>query len=277
VVIEMLGFIAGQLVTSKLSDAAPAAVKQFEAQHQGDDRVLMPINLGNNGFLLGKGDMWGNNPTVLRRYAEFMTFTQNQDPNHAEQYVVFQHLSPLYALMRFQYALMSDGRQMKIVQSPVPPLPHVLLVPEAKVFTDRDQIFATMSDPVFDPEQTVVLETAPSPAPQIGARGKAKLVSSGPGELTIQADTDKPAILLITDLYAHGWRVDALPGSVQQKYEILPGDYILRAIPLQAGHHELRLVYAPDAWPAGVAVSATAWIVWALVFFRVSRKKQRSL
>jgi hypothetical protein len=267
VVLEMLGFAAGQLVTSKLSDAAPPALKQFEAQHPGDDRVLLPINLGNNGFLLGKGDMWGNNPTVLRRYAEFMTFTQNQDPNHATQYVGFQHLSPLFALMRLQYAVMPDGRQMKVLRSPVPPLPHVLLVSEAKVFTDRDQIFATMSDPIFDPEQTVVLETAPSPAPQSGAKGNAELVGSGPEELTIQADTDKPAILLVTDLYAHGWRAEALPGSVQQKYEIQPGDYILRAIPLQAGHHELRMVYAPDAWPAGVAVSATAWMLWLIGLF----------
>jgi hypothetical protein len=272
VAMEMIGFAAGQLVTSRLADAAPAPLKHFEAQHPDDGRVLLPINLGNNGFLLGKGDMWGNNPTVLRRYAEFMTFSQNQDPDHATQYVGFQHLSPLYALMRFQYALMPDGRQMKIVQAPVPPLPHVLLVPEAKIFTGRDEIFATMSDPVFDPEQTVILESAPSPAPQAGAKGTAKVVSSGPGELTIEADTDKPAILLVTDLYAHGWRIDALPGSVQQKYELMPGDYILRAVPLQAGHHELRMVYAPGAWPAGIAVSAVAWLAWALVLFRFARK-----
>jgi len=273
VALEMLGYIAGQIVTSKLSAAAPPPLKEFEAKHEGDYRVLMPINLGNNGFLLGHGDMWGNNPTVLRRYAEFMTFTQNEDPNHATQYVGFQHLSPLYALMRLQYAVMPDGRQMKVIQSPAPPLPHVLLVPEAKIFTDRDQIFATMSDPVFDPQQTAILETAPSPAPQAGAKGSAKIVSSGPGELVIEAETDKPALLLVTDLYAHGWRVDALPGSVQQKYEIQPADYILRAVPLQAGHHELRMVYAPGAWPLGIAVSSVAWLLWLGGFFVVLRSR----
>jgi hypothetical protein len=275
VALEMIGYIAGQIVTSPLTAAAPAPIKQFEAQHPDDGRVWLPINLGNNAFLLGKGDVWGNNPTVLRRYAEFMTFSQNQDPDHATQYVVPQHLSPLYALIRLQYALMPDGRQMKIVPAPVPPLPHVLLVPEAKILTGRDEIFATMSDPIFDPQQTVILETTPSPAPQAGAKGKAKVVSAGPGELTIEADTDKPAILLVTDLYAHGWRIDALPGSVQQKYDLMPGDYILRAVPLQAGHHELRMVYAPAAWPAGIAVSVTAWFVWALALFGVVRKKRR--
>jgi hypothetical protein len=212
---------------------------------------------------------------VLRRYAEFMTFTQNGDPDHATQYVGFQHLSPLFALMRFQYAVMPDGRQMKIMQSPIPPLPHVLLVPEAKILPGRDAILAALSDPVFDPQQTIVLESAPTPAPQPGAKGTAKVTASAPGELTIEADTDKPAILLITDLYAHGWRVDALPGSSQQSYEIMPGDYILRAIPLQAGHHALRLVYAPSAWPAGVAVSATAWMLWILGLVGLRRLRLR--
>ena len=273
VVLEMLGYIAGQIVTSQLSDAAPAAIKKFEAAHPGDYRVLMPINLGNNGFLLGAGDMWGNNPTVLRRYAEFMTFTQNEDPDHATQYVAFQHsengglqLSPLYALVRLQYALGSDGRQMKVFSSPVPPLPHVLLVSDAKILSGRDEIFAQLSDPVFDPQKTVILESAPSPAPVAGAIGAAKVVASAPDALTIEADTDKPAVLLITDLYAHGWCAEALPGSVQSSYTIMPGDYILRAIPLQAGHHELRLVYAPEAFPIGVAVSGFAWMVWIGLF-----------
>jgi hypothetical protein len=275
IALEMLGFIAGQIVVSHLSDAAPPPLKNFEAEHPGDYRMLRPLNLANNGFLLGHGDLWGNNPTVLRRYAEFMTFTQEGDPNHVTQDVAFKRLSPLFALVRFKYAILADGSQMKILQGNVPPLPHVLLVPEAKVLAGRDDIFTTLSDPVFDPHQTVLLESAPLPAPQAGATGSAKIVSETPESLEIEADTDKPQILLITDLYAHGWRAEALPGSVQQSYEIMPGDYILRAIPLQAGHHHLRVVYAPAAFPEGVAVSAVAWLAWIglLVFGQKQRSK----
>lgn len=60
---------------------------------------------------------------------------------------------------------------------------------------------------------------------------------------------------------------EALPGSVKQSYQLVPGDCILRAIPLQAGHHELRMVYAPGAWPAGVTVSAVAWLTRLGGFF----------
>ncbi len=46
----------------------------------------------------------------------------------------------------------------------------------------------------------------------------------------------------------------------------MPADYILRAVPLQAGHHRLRMVYAPSAFPEGVAVSALAWTLWLGLF-----------
>jgi hypothetical protein len=272
VALEMLGYVAGQIVTSHLTDAAPPPLKQFEADHPGDYRMLTPINWANNGFLLGRCDLWGNNPTVLRRYAEFMTFTQEGDPNHVTQYVIFQRFSPLFALMRFQYAVEPNGTAMKILQSTVPPLPHVLVVPGAKILPGRDEIFATLSDPAFDSTQTVLLESAPSPAPDPSAKGMAKIVAETPESLTIEADTDKPAMLLITDLYAHGWRAEALPGSAQQNYAIMPGDYILRAIPLQAGHHALRVVYAPAAFPEGVALSLTAWFLWVASLVVVLRR-----
>jgi hypothetical protein len=272
VALEMVGYIAGQVFVSHLADAAPAGVKQFEADRPGDYRVLMPLNWADNGFLIGHGDVWGNNPTVLRRYAEFMTYSQGDDPDHVTQYVTFRRLSPLLALVRLQYLVQPVNGQLQIVHSEIPPLPHVLVVPEAKVLAGRDAIFATMSDPVFDPQQTVLLESAPSPAPVGGAVGTAKLISAQPEELVIEADTDKPALLLITDLFAHGWRAEALPGSVQSHYDILPADYILRAIPLQAGHHRLRVVYAPPAFPIGVAVSAAAWALWLGGFYVLRRK-----
>jgi len=53
-----------------------------------------------------------------------------------------------------------------------------------------------------------------------------------------------------------------LAGSVQQKYNLMPADYILRAVPLAAGHHHLRVVYAPPSFPIGIALSVVAWATW---------------
>jgi uncharacterized membrane protein YfhO len=127
---------------------------------------------------------------------------------------------------------------------------------------DRDAIFSSMRNGDFNPAKTVLLESEPEPVPQAGAVGTVALKAELPDELTVEADTDKPALLLITDLYARDWRAEALPGSAQQDYHLMPADYILRAVPLTAGHHHLRIVYAPPSFPIGLGISTAAWALW---------------
>ena len=114
----------------------------------------------------------------------------------------------------------------------------------------------------LDPSKLVLLESEPEPHPESGATGTAKLISDQPDELIIEADTNKPTLLLVTDLYDHGWQVKAFPDSSQQSYHLMPADYVLRAVPLSAGHHHLRIVYAPPAVPIGIGLSVAAWTLW---------------
>src|SRR5271166_296474 len=87
--LEMLGFVAGQVTVSHLSDAMPDALRQFVAAHPGDYRVL-DVAHPDNGYLLGASDLGGNNSSPLRRYSEFINFTQGGDPDHATQYLPFK-------------------------------------------------------------------------------------------------------------------------------------------------------------------------------------------
>jgi uncharacterized membrane protein YfhO len=86
--------------------------------------------------------------------------------------------------------------------------------------------------------------------------------------LTIEADTPAPALLLITDTYSRDWHARPLPGSTQARYDVLPADYIVRAIPLAAGHHHLILEYAPPSFRQGLAISLLAGLVWSGLFLR---------
>jgi len=261
VAVEMVGFIAGQITIAHMSDAAPDELKKFVASHPGDYRVLNFIR-PNNGFLLGAGDLWGNNPSVLRRYAEFMTYTQGGDPDHCEQYVNFSRVDPLYAIVRFAYGFNAGPQGLQCIKATTPALPHLLLVTDWKSRGGRDAIFSAMRDPGFDATKAILLEGPPTPAPASGAVGSVKLLAETPDELDIEADTDKPVVLLITDLYSRDWHAEPLEGSSQQEYNLMPADYILRAVPLAAGHHHLRVVYAQPSFPIGVALSAVAWATW---------------
>ena len=168
----------------------------------------------------------------------------------------------LYSLLRYRYACVPTSSSIRVIESTTPPLPRLLLLSDEKVLAGRDAIFSAMRDPSFDPAKTVLLESEPEPRPDPGAAGKARLISDSPEELTVEADTDKPSILLITDLYAKDWRAESLPGSVQQTYRVMPADYILRAVPLAAGHHLLRIVYDPPSVPLGIAVSLGSFALW---------------
>jgi hypothetical protein len=276
VLLEMLGFAAGQIATSSVKDAVPDVAHEFVANHPGDYRVL-DFREPNNGFLLGAGDLWGNSPAVLRRYAEFMTFTQGVDPDHAEQYLEFRRIDPLYALLRFRYAFVtSDTGEMRVVESPTPPLPRLQIISDWKMPGRRDALFAALRDPSFHADETVLLENAPNPIPQPDAVGSARLLSESPNALEIEAQADKPALLLITDLYARDWKAEALPGSVQKNYSLMPADYILRAIPLAAGQHHLRVVYAPAGLSMGIIISLTSWALWFGLFVGLRKKAPRT-
>jgi hypothetical protein len=80
--------------------------------------------------------------------------------------------------------------------------------------------------------------------------------------MEIQADLPKPALLLISDNYSPGWRAFPEPDSVQQKFRILPGDYILRAIPLEAGRQHFRLQYRPWIFILGKWVSILSTLLF---------------
>ena len=80
--------------------------------------------------------------------------------------------------------------------------------------------------------------------------------------ITLLCSVAAAYLLLITDLYDHNWHAEALPDSTQQSYHLMPADYVLRAVPLAAGHHHLQMVYAPTALPIGIGISVAAWALW---------------
>jgi uncharacterized membrane protein YfhO len=131
----------------------------------------------------------------------------------------------------------------------------------------------------FDPRRTVILESEPHPLPTLNPNpGTVRIADLSSDELAVEADVATPSILLITDPYSRDWRAVPLAGSSQQNYEILPADYILRAIPLAAGHHHLLVEYAPPSFQTGRAISLAAFVLWigAAVGLRVREPRRPS-
>jgi hypothetical protein len=273
-VLELWWFARGTLDWFDLRVAEASSLQQFASRRSGGDRVL---NLAdpNRAMSVGALEIWGYDPGVLRRYAEFIALTQGLDPEQATQYVPFRHRHRLYAMLRCRYVLTPerDGAVRRLEFDDV--LPRLLLVRQARVLHGRDAILAAMNEPTFDPGREVILETAPEPAPSPEGRGTVRVLDESTDHLTIEAELSVPAILLITDSYARGWRARALDGGAQQEYRVLPANWCLRAVPLAAGTHRIVLEYVPRGWVAGCWISGIATAGLAL-FLAIRRRLKRA-
>lgn len=208
--------------------------------------------------------IWGPEVVPMKRYAEFMAFTQGLAPDLARENMTLSKAHPFWRMLRCQHVFIRQNGENKLNVFEEQPLPRLLLVNRYRVLKDRDQIFAAMAAPEFDPFKEVVLEQDPKLTmnPSATASGEVRIVSSTTNDLVIEADLPEPAILLNTASYSKGWRVLPLAGSAQKKYEVIPANYVLRGIPLSAGHHRIRLEYAPLAYRAGRWVSLISLIAY---------------
>ena len=263
--LEWAGFARTSLISTRLDAAVSGPMHHFLDAHPGDYRILN-LSEPNNGFLVGKGDIWGNDPSVLRRYAEFITATQGEEIEHVSQYVGFRSLPAVYSMLRLRYAFAPTAAGSRVLEQRAQYLPRVLLVSGCTVLNEPGQVLAAVQKDSFDPRRMAYLEAPPDPRPEPSSNpGSVRVLDASPDALTIEADVASPALLVNTDLYSRGWRVRALTNGTQKEYHLMPVNYILRAVPLKAGHHLLRLEYSPPELNSGLAISAAAWMGWLIL------------
>ncbi len=256
-VTEILVFAAMWRDHFNLQQVRQPVLNAFFAEHPGDFRIYEShcFSRMNYAVYSGQQDIWGYDPVVLKRYAEFIGHTQGMPREDIAEFFLFARTHPLYRMLRCRYFLQigRDGANLY----PIPDaLPHVLLVGDCQVIPGRDAIFSAMDAPSFDPGKTVILESEPSPRPvQSPENGTVRIVDSSTDHLTIEADVTSPSILLVTDAYSKGWKAKALPGSTQNDYTVMPANYVLRAVPLSVGHHVFRMEYLPAGFVFGKWIS----------------------
>lgn len=156
------------------------------------------------------------------------------------------------------------------------PLPRFLFVSSYQVEKDWNKILDLLESPKFDMRSEIVLEDEPHPAPsQSAGQADIRVMDESTDHVTLKVETSQAGILLITDAYSEGWKATALPGSVQQEYDVMPADLALRAIPLEAGSHLFRMEYLPDAFIYGrIATFAGLGVFFILAVVSYKRRNK---
>lgn len=272
-VVEVVAFARAGRATLDYAQLTDSPLASFVAQAGPDVRVSNPTD-PNSAMLFGGFDVWGADPGVTRRWAELVSFTQGIPPERATQYVQLQRPHPLLSLLRLRAVAANVQGKLVNIDAPIAPLPRFLLVPRYRVMPDRDARLRALARSDFDPRNEVLLEAEPSPAP-VAVSGAAQVIvlREDTDEVDLQAQLDAPALLLVTDAWAPSWSAAPLPGSAQQHYQVLPADHALRAIPLSAGRHRLRMAYTPRTYPIGLVTSLVAWLAFGAVLIWLWRRR----
>ncbi len=254
--VELLLFARISRDTFHASEVVPSRVAVFLAEMPLETRILIS-QWPNAGMLYGADGIWGFDPYVTRRWAEFVALTQDYNPNEVTQYMSFRKIHPLFELMRCRYVVVTDRGEARIRELSGNPLPHVSVIYSWVVLDSREKMFTALGRSSFNPRETVLIENDPGTPMENTApkNSDVRILDRSTDYLIIEVETSAPGILLITDAYSKGWHANALKGSSQAKYEVMPADYAFQGIPLQSGKHRIRLEYMPDEFRIGRVIS----------------------
>jgi hypothetical protein len=86
-----------------------------------------------------------------------------------------------------------------------------------------------------------------------------RVIRYTPNALDLELDCPQAGWLLVTDRWSRGWQAKVNGESA----EVFGGDFIFRAVRVQAGENRVQFYYRPAGWPVLFVIS---WGTLALVF-----------
>lgn len=132
-------------------------------------------------------------------------------------------------------------------------------MPRARLVT-RIQV---SDDPAADIESIELATTALVEKPlaiDVGEPGTVEVIEDRPGEIHLRVNAPTSQLLVLTESYYPGWRVRVDGKSVETLR--VNGDFL--GCVVSAGEHSVDLIFDPDSWRYGKAITAAALLLTIL-------------
>jgi hypothetical protein len=166
------------------------------------------------------------------------------------------------------------ANDLALAKNPITPKPraYVSLKPEAsthpvdiKALASKEEFLAGMLD---------VIEVAGDTLTDVGGQGTAELLRYEPEEVEILVDVPKPAVLVLSDYYADGWKARLEDGSPMQ---VRRANGLMRAVIVPPGKHTVSFTYRTPLLKEGAWLSLFGLLI-TIVFFLIDimRKMNRA-
>lgn len=148
-------------------------------------------------------------------------------------------------------------------------IPRVFLVPKCKFLSSEHQILSTLNDENFNFQEAVIVEENIDHGSSSIEGSLVKIVQYSAQEIKIKASLTGDGFLLLSDTNYPGWEV-YVNGK---KGKILTANYIMRAVALNKGMHEIKFIYRPLSFKRGWVVSLITLSIIVFLILRFSFKK----
>jgi hypothetical protein len=171
---------------------------------------------------------------------------------------------------KFKLVVDEKNRYMNLVPSDSY-LPRAFFVYNSTIIKNEDSIRAYMSSEMFNPRSTVVFEEDPQFVPEgSGVGGSVSIKSYSLNKIILQTESSKNGFLVMSEIFYPGW-IAYIDGKAQR---VMRGDWSLRAIPVEAGKHEIDMRYEPQSFKNGAMISISTLILGSGVIIFLQFKKK---
>jgi hypothetical protein len=155
-------------------------------------------------------------------------------------------------------------------------LPRAIVVPDYRLVSDTAAALGAMVAPEFDPEREVVLlagkgrdAIAPgadrTPSDPTVFIANAEVTQYESLRVVVEAETNQPGFLVLSDLYYPGWEA-TVDGETVPIYE---ANASVRAVPLDEGTHTVEFRFRPKPLLYGAMISVASALVLVIVWKKV--------
>ncbi len=142
--------------------------------------------------------------------------------------------------------------------------PRAFLVHQAVVAADDEEALALMQHESFDPRTHVVLtQPAAWQSSRPTEQESVRVIHYAPERVEIALEASAPGCLVLTDAWYPGWEatVDGAPTQVHR------ADLLFRAVPVEAGDHQVVFSFRPQSLRTGTAFSLVGLVTLVAAMF----------
>lgn len=222
----------------------------------------------NDGLLYRFPSVLGYDPLILKRYAYYVQASQGlaQDAGLVHLGVIRDPYDNLMSMLNLRQIAGDRGIEVNDHA-----LPYAFLVDEV-VIKPAHEVLSFMKKAEFEPLKTLVLEPESSPRwmpaeDKKGSVGSCSILSFEGERIQLSVSANHPCYLVLSEVHYPGWRAEVMGKEVP----VLRGNYLFRAIPLDAGNHTVTLRFVSWPFRIGLVVSLSALVFSLIIIARGSR------